>query len=201
MSSSELANPEPLPFLTRLWFAWVVFFRVLFDGAFARGLKDGPKALPPAPELLPEPVKETAKEKKDKTERKEAPKPPTTEPALQLLALLQREGRFVDFLEEDVSSFSDADIGAAARVVHAGCRKALREHLSLEPVRAENEGAKVTLEDGFPADQVKLTGNVSGKAPYTGTLRHRGWRAASLTLPTAVDGHDPRILAQAEVEL
>lgn len=198
VSSPELANlapRAPLPLLTRLWFAWVVYFRVLFDGVFARELKDGPKALPPAPE----PPLEAPKEKKK--EKKEAPKPPTTEPALQLLALLQREGRFVDFLEEDVSSFADADIGAAARVVHAGCRKALREHLSLEPVRAENEGAKVTLEEGFPADQVKLTGNVSGKGPYTGTLRHRGWRAASLTLPTAVDGHDPRILAQAEVEL
>jgi hypothetical protein len=181
---------EPLPFFTRLWFAWVVFFKVLFDGLYAAELKQGPeKALPPPPPPPPEPRKE------------EPRKPPSTEPALQLLALLQREGRFVDFLEEDVSSFSDADIGAAARVVHAGCRKALREHLKLEPVRAEEEGAKVTLESGFPADQVKLTGNVTGKGPFTGTLRHRGWRAASLTLPTAVDGHDPRILAQAEVEL
>jgi len=118
---------------------------------------------------------------------------------LQLLALFQREGRFVDFLEEEVAGFSDADIGAAARVVHSGCRKALRDHVKLEPVRKEEEGAKVTLETS-PAE-VKLTGNVAGSGPYTGTLRHRGWRATDVSLPIAVAGHDARIVAQAEVEL
>jgi hypothetical protein len=169
-----------VPFLSRLWFAWVVFFRVLFDGTYAAEL-ESPKALPPAPKPEPQAV--------------------STDAALQLLALLQREGRLVDFLEEDVAAFPDADIGAAARVVHQGCRKALREHLTLEPVRTEAEGAKVTLEDGFDAARVKLTGNVAGKAPYTGTLRHRGWRAASVRMPGAAPGHDARILAQAEVEL
>jgi len=126
--------------------------------------------------------------------------PPPTDAALQLLALLQREGRFVDFLEEDVASFGDADIGAAARVVHSGCRKALREHVKLEPVRSEDEGAKVTLAEASP-NEVKLTGNVQGKGPHTGVLRHRGWRAVTVQLPTAVAGHDARIVAQAEVEL
>src|SRR6185369_11868734 len=99
--------------------------------------------------------------------KKAEPEPlPSTDAALQLLSLLQREGRLVDFLEEDVASFTDADIGAAARVVHSGCRKALREHVTLEPVRGEDEGAKVTLPSG--ADQaVKLTGNVQGKGPHT----------------------------------
>jgi hypothetical protein len=124
-----------------------------------------------------------------------------TDGALQLLALLQREGRLVDFLEEDVASFSDADIGAAARVVHAGCRKALRDHVSLTPVRGEDEGAKVTLDDGFDAKKVKLTGSVQGKPPYEGTLRHRGWLVSELRLPTAAPGHDAHIVAQAEVEL
>ena len=175
-----------MSFFERLIFAYVAFFKILFDGAFARQVKDGPKALPAAP----------APEKKALP-----PPPPPTDAALQLLALLQREGRFVDFLEEDVASFADADIGAAARVVHAGCRKAIREHVELEAIRAEDEGAKVTLEDGFAADSVKLTGNVGGKAPYTGTLRHRGWRAKKVSLPTAVEGHDAKVLAQAEVEL
>jgi hypothetical protein len=189
---------EPIPFFTRLWLAWLVYFKILFDGVFAARVQ--------AKALLPEGEGE---EEKKKPAALEAPKPaqpakpaaPSTDAALQLLALLQREGRFVDFLEEDVSSFPDADIGAAARVVHSGCRKALREHLELEPVRPEDEGAKVTLEDGFDASRVKLTGNVQGKGPHTGTLRHRGWRAAKITLPTNVDGHDPRVIAQAEVEL
>jgi hypothetical protein len=190
-----VSDPSQLPFLTRLWFAYVVFFRVLFNGEYAAQLH-APKALPEAlPKAKPEP------ELPAKAERKPEPAPPSHDAALQLLALLQREGRFVDFLEEDVASFADADIGAAARVVHAGCRKAIREHVKLEPVRTEEEGAKVTLSEPLDASAVKLTGNVQGKGPYSGTLRHRGWKAADITMPTAVDGHDARILAQAEVEL
>ncbi|CAN5706021.1 hypothetical protein BH11MYX4_BH11MYX4_08960 [soil metagenome] len=192
-------DPSSLPFFTRLWFAYVVFFRVLFNGEYAAELH-APKALPP-----PEPVKALEPKPEAKPEPKPEPKPeakpPSTDAALQLLALFQREGRFVDFLEEDVASFADADIGAAARVVHSGCRKALREHVKLEPVRTEEEGVKVTLPDPLDVAAVKLTGNVTGKGPFTGTLRHRGWRATELTLPTAIAGHDPRILAQAEVEL
>jgi hypothetical protein len=198
-----VSDPSSLPFLTRLWFAYVVFFRVLFNGEYAAELH-APKALPPAPpppekaKALPEPEPE---KKAPAPPKAEPPPPPSTDAALQLLALLQREGRFVDFLEEDVASFADADIGAAARVVHAGCRKAIREHVKLEPVRTEEEGTRVTLPDPLDAASVKLTGNVTGKGPFTGTLRHRGWRAADITMPTAVSGHDAHILAQAEVEL
>jgi hypothetical protein len=196
--SDSPSAPPSLPFLTRLWFAFIVFFRVLFDGEYAAELQSA-KALP-APErakALPEPEPKA----KAKPEPKPEPAPPSTDAALQLLALLQREGRLVDFLEEDVASFADADIGAAARVVHTGCRKAIREHVKLEPVRTEEEGARVTLPDPLDAASVKLTGNVAGKGPYTGTLRHRGWRAVEITMPTAIAGHDARILAQAEVEL
>ena len=121
--------------------------------------------------------------------------------ALQLLALLQREGRLVDFLEEDVARFSDAEIGAAARVVHSGCRHALREHLVLEAIRAEAEGSPVTVPPAFNPSALRLTGNVQGAGPYAGTLRHKGWRVLRLTLPSATSGHDVRVLAQAEVEL
>jgi hypothetical protein len=121
--------------------------------------------------------------------------------ALQLLALFQREGRLVDFLEQDIASFSDADVGAAARVVHEGCRKALRAHATIEPVRAEAEGARVTLPPGFDSDTVKLIGDVRGEPPYSGALRHRGWRAARLELPALLGKHEAHVLAPAEVEL
>ncbi len=192
-----MSDPSSLPFLTRLWFAYVVFFRVLFNGEYAAQLHSN-KALPapaPEPKLLPKEAPPAP------PARVAPPAPPPQDAALQLLALLQREGRFVDFLEEDVAGFADADIGAAARVVHAGCRKALHEHIKLEPVRTEEEGARLTLEEPVDASAIKLTGNVQGKGPYSGTLRHRGWKAAEITMPTAVDGHDARILAQAEVEL
>lgn len=182
---------DALPFAARFVLAFTCFFRVLFDGALAarvRAALTGTPALPPAPE--PEPAQAP--------ERKE---PPSVVPALQLLALLQREGRLVDFLKQDVASFSDSDIGAAARVVHEGCRKALGAHAEIEPVRSEDEGAKLTLEAGFDPSQVKLTGNVQGSAPYSGTLRHKGWRVKQLELPSVVEGHDPHLLYPAEVEL
>lgn len=193
----------PLPFFTRLWFAWVVFFRVLFDGLFAAKVHTARLEAPPADDAgsaAPKVIEKTVEKVVEKIVVQKADGPPPTEAALQLLALLQREGRLVDFLEEDVASFSDADIGAAARVVHSGCRKALREHVKLEPVRSEEEGAKVSLPEASP-NEVKLTGNVQGKGPHTGVLRHRGWRAVSVQLPTAVSGHDAAIVAQAEVEL
>lgn len=127
--------------------------------------------------------------------------PPSTTPALQLLALLQREGRLVDFLEQDIVPFSDAEIGAAVRVVHEGCRKAIRGHATIEPVMEQDEGATVTVPNGYNPAEVKLSGDVRGNAPYKGVVRHRGWRAAAISLPTPVKGHDPAILAPAEVEI
>jgi hypothetical protein len=190
-----VSEPEELPFVTRLWFAWLCFFRVLFDGAFAARAFQArePMALPPAPEapeLPPEPAPEPR--------RTEAP---SVAAALQLLALFQRDGRLVDFLEQDITGFADSEIGAVARVVHEGCRKALRGHAELSPVRAEEEGDQVTLEAGFSPAEVKLSGNVQGSAPYKGVLRHRGWRVGRLTLPVPVKGHDAAVIAPAEVEL
>jgi hypothetical protein len=174
-----------LPFLTRLWFAWVCFFRVLFDGSFAAkvfALRSSAPELPPA--------------------RSEQPAGTASldVAALQLLALLQREGRLIDFLQQDIVSFGDAEIGAAARVVHEGCRKALSSHVKIQPVRSEAEGGRVTLERFDPAE-IKLIGNVGGDAPYRGVLRHRGWRVESVELPKLLEGHDGRVLAPAEVEL
>lgn len=140
-----------------------------------------PVAAPPAPIPQPQLAPETA--------------------ALQLLGLLQREARFIDFVQEDVQAYGDAEIGAAARVVHEGCRKVLREHFTFEPVRAEAEGSLLTLQPGFDAAAVRVTGHVVGQPPFTGTLGHRGWRATEIRLPKLGQGHDASVLAQAEVEL
>jgi hypothetical protein len=121
--------------------------------------------------------------------------------ALQLLGLLQREARFIDFIEEDVTRYADADIGAAARVVHDGCRRVLREHFTIDPVRDEAEGSRITLPEGFDATSIRLTGNVTGKPPFNGSISHRGWRVTGVRLPKLVESHDARVLAPAEVEL
>jgi len=181
-----------ISFLARLWL-WLYLFRVLFDSRLAARVRTM-SAAPQLRELTAEPGQHKT------ASRQEQGTAPMAS-ALQLLSLLQREGRLVDFLEQDITTFSDADIGAAARVVHEGCRNALHAHAHIEPVLVDREGARVELAAGFDADEVKLIGDVRGTPPYRGVLRHRGWRAANLMLPTVVGGHDARVLAPAEVEI
>jgi hypothetical protein len=174
--------------LARIPLAISAFWQIILNGEFAQGvlrLRQGPgperpEATAPAAALLRE-----------------------TGPAaaLQLLGLLQRDGRFIDFIEEDVAGFSDAEIGAAARVVHEGCRKVMREHFTLEAVCGEAEGTSVTLEQGFDAASFRLTGNLVGDPPFKGTLTHKGWMARETKLPKLAVGHNVNILAPAEVEL
>lgn len=131
----------------------------------------------------------------------ERPAPPPGTAALQLLAVLQQEGRFVDFLEEDLASYADDQIGAAVRSIHEGCRTALHDRLELRPILAAAEGATVTVERGFDPAAVRVTGNVRGEPPYRGVLRHPGWRSDSVRLPEPTGDHDASILAPAEVEV
>ncbi|MDX2175676.1 MAG: DUF2760 domain-containing protein [Candidatus Sumerlaeia bacterium] len=125
----------------------------------------------------------------------------SSEPAIQLLGLLQKEGRLVDFLMEDMSGFSDAEIGAAARDIHGKCRNLLKERAALEPVVPQAEGAPIEVPAGFDASAILLSGNVSGAGPFKGTVNHRGWRVARLDLPTVPHGADPKVAAPAEVEV
>ncbi|HAG93712.1 MAG: hypothetical protein CMK83_01490 [Pseudomonadales bacterium] len=123
------------------------------------------------------------------------------ESALQLLGLLQQEARFVDFLQEDLTGFSDAEIGAVSRVLHEGSKKVLDQYFSLVPVRSEEEETQVTLAAGFDPAQNRVTGNVVGEPPFSGVLVHRGWKAVKADLPRLAPGHDPKVIAPAEVEL
>ena len=193
-------------FLGRISLAVGTFFSILGDGAFAarvQRLRSGAPvtaapAAAPAPVAAPAPAPTPAP-----APRPAAPtlKQASPDAALQLLGLLQRDARFIDFVEEDVAGYSDADIGAAARVVHGGCRTVLREHFTIRPVREEAEGSRVTLPEGFDATAIRLTGNVVGKAPFTGSLSHRGWRVEDVRLPKLAASHDASVIAAAEVEL
>lgn len=163
--------------------------RLLFNAGFAAQVAAGLKALeikaaapaPAAPKTLP-------------PERVHAS-------ALLLLSSLQREGRLVDFLQQDVAAFSDAEIGAAARVVHTGCRKCLQQYFTLEPATPQAEGDSMTVAQGFDAQRLRLTGNVSGLPPFRGSLKHHGWVAREIRLPALSESIDPRVVAPAEVEL
>ena len=134
-----------------------------------------------------------------------APKPaPQVKPsdgALQILGILQRDSRLIDFLMEDVSAYSDEQVGAAVRNLHDQCRDSLTRYLRLTPVIDSVEGSFTKLDTNDPAT-VKLLGNVpaSGKAPG-GLLRHKGWRAEKIDLPPLASGQNASILAPAEVEV
>jgi hypothetical protein len=194
------SNPS---FLGRISLAVSTFFSILGDGEFAAGVlrlrKGGAAAASTASAPVPAPAPATAPAP--------APQPAPTlkeaspDAALQLLGLLQRDARFIDFVEEDIKSYSDADIGAAARLVHDGCRATLREHFTIRPVRDEAEGSRVTLAEGFDATSVRLTGNVVGKAPFNGSISHRGWRVDEVRLPKLTGSHNAKVIAPAEVEL
>ena len=115
--------------------------------------------------------------------------------------MLQREGRLIDFLKEDMAAFSDAEIGAAARVVHAGCSKVFSEYFTVEPALTDVEGATIQVPAGFDAQRIRLTGNIAGQPPFRGTLKHHGWVATAVRMPAVSEMLDPRVLAAAEVEL
>ncbi len=65
-------------FFTRLFLAWIAYFRVLFDAEFAAGvmrLRDGTLALPPPEREKPEPQLDAKPEPKKEPEKKKEPPP------------------------------------------------------------------------------------------------------------------------------
>jgi len=168
----------------RIKLAFAAFFTILFKGRLPASLQPGATAEPagaPAPPPLA---------REDSSDR-----------AVQLLALLQRDGRLVDFVTEDLSAYSDAQIGASVRDIHAGCRRVLDRYVTLEPVVNSREGDRVTLGQDLDTAAVRLVGNVTGKPPFSGRLLHRGWRISHVQLPPLSDAAARAIVAQAEIEI
>jgi uncharacterized protein DUF2760 len=170
---------QNVPFLDRVKLAW----RVLLHGDYASDIQDGLKEL------------------ETKRARTALPAERVHASALVLLAALQREGRFIDFVRQDVAGFSDEDIGAAGRIVHAGCRKIVDQFFRFEPASKGNEGETLTVPKAFDAQRIRLTGNITGNPPFRGTLKHHGWIATEIKVPEVSDALDPRVVAPAEVEL
>ncbi len=191
----DLASlPTTIDMLHLILAVLVIIFLVL---VIKRKPTEQATSVEPIAEQKPEPAPTTAKETPKPAQLKEA----TPDAALQLLTLLQQDARFIDFIQEDVANYSDADIGAAARVVHEGSKKTLSTYFELTPVRNEDEESRITLNEGFDATEVRLTGNVVGEAPFTGTLVHKGWKVTNTKLPKIAEGHNTSIVASAEVEL
>jgi len=171
--------------LNRIVLAFKAFFALLFSGALPADVvselglilkSDIPKPPPPKPEVKPE------------------------DGALQILGILQRDARILDFFMEDIAPYSDDQVGAAARDIHTHTREILIRHFAPVPVIDAVEGTSVKP-DGNPAN-VKFIGNVpaSGKATG-GVLRHRGWKAGTASLPKLNTRTDLAVLAPAEIEV
>jgi hypothetical protein len=163
---------------TRLKLACAAFFTILFKGR------------PPAPLQTSQPFAQARAAASDDSDR-----------AVQMMALLQRDGRLIDFLMEDLATYTDAQIGAAVRDVHAGCRRALDRYVTLESVLSAREGEPTTVPDPIDAAAIRLVGNVTGRPPFRGTLLHRGWRVSRVELPPLGPASSRRVIAQAEIEV
>jgi hypothetical protein len=165
------------------------FFRALGDAAFAQQVVDLLDGKTPAvPTVVPPALA--------------APPALMRSEAVALQGAVQREARLVDFLQESISQYNDAQVGAAVREVHRSSAALLERLFALRPVMSEGEGTAVTLPAGADGGRVQLTGNVTGTPPYRGTLRHAGWQATAMNLPQWTGGESAvRVIAPAEVEL
>jgi len=180
--------------LARIGLAFRAFFRTLKDAGFAERLApllEG-RALPP-------PAAAAAKSEAKAPDKKK----PSRSDALSLLAMLQREARFVDFVEESLAGYSDAQIGAAVRDVHRDCATVIQRAFGLRPILAREEGEAVEIAaEQFDAARFRFTGKVPTSPPFRGSLSHHGWEAERCLLPDWTgDERAAKVVAQAVVEL
>jgi len=196
--------------MSRITMAFSSFFRLLFGGKLhpdaARYLPDEAlRAALPAPEPKAATQKAKASDKpavKSKPKRSgDESREARSDGALWVLGYLQREGRLVDFLRETIDNYDDDAIGAAVRDIHRGCKKVLTEHFEIEPVMPGDEDDTVSVPKGFDPGEIKLVGEADGDPPFSGVLRHHGWRATNVKMPSLAAGVDRHVLAPAEVEV
>lgn len=192
--------------MKRLSLAFRCFFSLLFKGRISETLLAelqtrvaGPVS-GAVPLVGPRPA-EAAREPGARPAPPEARARDGTERAIQMLALLQRDGRLVDFFTEDIGEYDDAQVGAAVRDMHESCRSTLNRYLNLQPVVPGEEGKPFTVQAGFDPATIKVIGNVTGKLPAQGVLRHHGWKAADIHLPDVPVGESGSVIAPAEVEI
>lgn len=182
-------------FWERLAFAFRCFFSILFHGEIPNDVNRNrvdPVAAQQRAASAPSvsPLKEV-----------ERPAPETFDRAVQILALLQRDGRLIDFLEENISTYPDAQLGAGVRTIHENCRQVLDHYVTLEPIMNSEEGQSVTVAADLDPAAIKLIGNVAGDRPIRGVLRHKGWRVKQLNLPHLTHGPGRMVIAPAEIEI
>lgn len=182
----------------RIVLAFRAFFRILFDGGVGPKVEQALLGYEPAaPAAAP-----AAKTPTLPAPQPAVPKKPVRNEALTLLAALQREARLVDFLQEPLDGYADAQIGAAVRDVHRDARAALARMFALKPLTDLPEDSAFEVPAGADAVRYRLSGNVTGSAPFRGRIRHHGWEATKCELPAWTGGPEAQtIVAPLEVEV
>jgi hypothetical protein len=182
-------------FWERIVFASRCFFSILFHAVIPNDIaqKLVRPAVPQAPTVAPPSI--------PRLKEFQGPVSEAFDRAVQMLTLLQRDGRLIDFLLENISAFPDAQIGAAVRTIHDTCRQVLDQYVKLEPILNFDENQTVTVPAGFDPAAIKLIGNVAGEPPIRGVLRHKGWRVKEVNLPPLPHAAGRMVVAPAEVEL
>jgi hypothetical protein len=183
-------------FWERVAIAFRCFFSILFHGDLPNDIPQ--KRVKPAGQVSQMPAVQPSLSRPKEAER---PASETFDRAVQMLALLQRHGRLIDFLAENISPYPDAQLGAAVRTIHEACRKVLEHYVKLEPILNSEENQSVTVQGGFDPAAIKLLGNVTGEPPIRGVLRHKGWHVKEVNLPPLPQGSGCMVIAPAEVEL
>ena len=176
--------------MSRISLAFRCFFNILFQGALS------PEVLTSLNLARREPPAKAAASKPAAA----IPAAKASDGALQMLGILQRDSRLVDFLMEDIASYADDQIGAAVRDIHDQCRDSIARYVTLQPVIDGVEGTFAKAPSTDP-NVIKFIGNVPAKPPSGGTLRHKGWRAAKIDLPALSAKQDAAIIAPAEIEI
>jgi hypothetical protein len=183
-------------FWKRVAIAFRCFFSILFHGDIPNDIVQ--KWVKPASKVPQTPEAQASVSRPKEMER---PASEAFDRAVQVLALLQRDGRLIDFLAENISPYPDVQLGAAVRTIHEACRKVLEHYVKLEPILNSEEDQPVTVQSGFDPAAIKLLGNVTGESPIRGVLRHKGWHVKELNLPPLPQGSGRMVIAPAEVEL
>lgn len=185
-----------IEFSRRLSFSFRCFFSLLFEARIPQDILQALSIAPP--EVAPPPKPATAASVASGAQVSSSD---SLDRAVQMLALLQRDGRLVDFLEEDISSYPDGQLGAAVRSIHTSCRQVLERYVKLAPILDSEEDGPVMVPSGFDQAAIKLVGKVTGIPPIRGLLRHRGWRVAEINLPSLPQGSGRTVVTPAEVEV
>ena len=180
----------------RILLAFRAFFNLLFHGA----LSDATMTELGLSRRAAGTMKAAASPKTAAAAAPAAPTVKVTDGALQILSILQRDSRLIDFIMEDISAYSDDQVGAAVRGLHDQSREALGRYVTLAPVIDSVEGTYAKTPGGDPT-AVKFIGNVPAGTPPGGVLRHKGWRATKVDLPALPAKQDAAIIAPAEIEI